>query len=223
MRKILVTFVLIVSVMSLLCVPALAADVPTDGGIYNVAIASAYAGKVTVEAQTADGTAVKAAEAEIEGKTVSDFYANAEKLKVTLTGAEDGDYYLILAQTDDEVPTDSNIVYIDQDTAASGSVSFTVYPSQLDADTTYYVYVASSSGDRAQLLTFRYYVAYTLGDVNEDGSIGTMDALWILQSYAGNRTLTSNQSLAADVNKDGSIGTMDALWVLQAYAGNRTL
>jgi len=101
-------------------------------------------------------------------------------------------------------------------------VEFTVYPKSLSSGSTYYVYLANASG-RRELLTFKYYQSYKLGDVNEDGSIGTRDALWILQAYAGNRTLTASQQLAADVNRDGNIGTRDALWVLQAYAGNRVL
>ena len=56
---------------------------------------------------------------------------------------------------------------------------------------------------------------YTLGDVNSDGKINTMDAILILQSISKKIELNEAQFLAADVNVDESVNTMDAIKVLQ--------
>lgn len=61
------------------------------------------------------------------------------------------------------------------------------------------------------------------GDVNGDGKINSMDALWVLQAASGKRTLIDTQKAAADVNNDNKINSMDALWILQAASGKRTL
>ena len=218
MRKFFSIGIVALLLVNLVSVTALAAS-SADPGIYDVTLSSGY--DVTYKALDKDGNEVTGKAAELDGTSAEEFFANAVKLKVTISGLED-EFQLILAQSEDGVPTQSNIVYIDQETSANGKVEFTVYPKSLSSGSTYYVYLANASG-REELLTFKYYQSYKLGDVNEDGSIGTRDALWILQAYAGNRTLTASQQLAADVNRDGNIGTRDALWVLQAYAGNRVL
>lgn len=62
-----------------------------------------------------------------------------------------------------------------------------------------------------------------LGDINGDGKVNSLDALWALQAASENRTLTLSQFLAADVNMDGKVNSLDALWILQAASGNRQL
>jgi len=62
----------------------------------------------------------------------------------------------------------------------------------------------------------------TLGDVNEDGTIATEDAVMILKHLAGNITLSRTQMQAADTSKDGSIDTEDAVRILKKLAGNIT-
>lgn len=64
---------------------------------------------------------------------------------------------------------------------------------------------------------------FTLGDINGDGKVNSLDALWALQAASENRSLTSSQFLAADVNEDGKVNSLDALWILQAASGNRQL
>lgn len=58
-----------------------------------------------------------------------------------------------------------------------------------------------------------------LGDVNNDGSINSADALLVLQSSVGSKTLTSAQKTAADVTKDSKINSADALKILQYSVG----
>ena len=56
---------------------------------------------------------------------------------------------------------------------------------------------------------------YTLGDINSDGTINTLDAILVLQHISHKTTLTDTQKLAADTSKDGTINTVDAIKILQ--------
>ena len=56
---------------------------------------------------------------------------------------------------------------------------------------------------------------YTLGDINSDGVINTLDAILVLQYISHKTTLTDTQKLAADTSKDGTINTVDAIKILQ--------
>lgn len=53
------------------------------------------------------------------------------------------------------------------------------------------------------------------GDVNEDGQITIIDALYVAQYIVGLRTLTTEQIAAADVNGDGFVTIADALSIAQ--------
>lgn len=222
MKKLFSALLVAAILASFLCLPVFAADPPTESGIYDVTKTDNFS--VTFEVQKEDGTKVDGAAATINDADAT-FYADTVKVKITVTGLSDGKYYLGLCQTATGVPDKDNIAYIDQATAASGTVEFTVYPEKLDTDKTYYVYLSSSEATKADVLNFKYYAAYVLGDVNEDGQVNGTDALWALQRFAGNRTLTANQELAANVtakyNNDKSINGTDALWILQVFAGNR--
>ncbi len=66
-------------------------------------------------------------------------------------------------------------------------------------------------------------LVYEIGDLNGDGDITAIDARWILQIAAGNRTATEKELMAADVNGDGQVTAIDARWVLQIAAGTRVL
>ena len=65
--------------------------------------------------------------------------------------------------------------------------------------------------------------SYTLGDVNEDGKVDSVDASLVLAEYSAIQTgegskLTYAQSLAADVNKDGRTDSSDASGILEYYS-----
>lgn len=73
------------------------------------------------------------------------------------------------------------------------------------------------------VLTFYLSNSYTLGDVDEDGTIDAMDASVVLMHYANIATqkpgiLTETQKKAADVNADGAIDALDASSILMYYA-----
>ncbi|MBQ8296151.1 MAG: hypothetical protein IJX77_00025 [Ruminococcus sp.] len=70
-------------------------------------------------------------------------------------------------------------------------------------------------------------VAYTLGDVDSDGNINSLDASMVLTEYASvatnqGSTLDDTQKLASDVNIDGKIDALDASGILTYYAMTAT-
>lgn len=93
---------------------------------------------------TAVGTPVT-----VDGKRV---YPGTQTLSLTCDNPAAGEN-LLLVQTDEGVPLEENLVYIDQKT---GSADFEIYPSSLADGVTYYVYVANDTG-KTLAGTFSYY------------------------------------------------------------------
>ena len=56
--------------------------------------------------------------------------------------------------------------------------------------------------------------------MNYDGTVNSRDATQILRYDTGNKTLTSEEKLAADVNRDGDVNSRDALQIFRYDAGN---
>lgn len=223
-KKWLRTALLAAAFAGLLCVSALAAD----GGMYNVQEENG----TTVKPQTAERTEVTGKEETVNGGEVT-LYTGAERVALTYSKARNGSYYAVFAlvsdpaaQDETPVPTESNLVYIDQATAAGAEVTFNVYPSKLESGRHYTLYLSSNDGilsGLTEVASFDYYLPYTLGDVDENKAINAIDALWVLQNAASTRDFTSNQELAADVDFNKAINAIDALWILQTAAGTRVL
>lgn len=211
MRKFLRILLLTAVLAGALCVSALAAE-PTEAGVYDVV---KTAENITVTPRTADGTAI---DASTQGD-YSGYYAGAVKFGVEATGLTAGSQYLLLMVSGDGAPGADNIVYIDQQAAdANGTVAFTAYPQALDKGS-YRIFLLGgdqtlNSGPAA---SFQAYVPYTLGDVNDDGTIDSEDSLWALRYLVKLDTPTDQQRLAADVNRDGTVDSEDALLILRYF------
>lgn len=209
MRKFLRILLLTVVLAGALCVSALAAE-PTEAGVYGMTTETG----ITVTPQTADGTEITK---EDLGGDYSDYYAGAVKFGVEATGLKAGSQYLLLMVSGDDAPGADNIVYIDQRAAdANGTVAFTAYPQALGKGS-YRIFLLGgeqtlSSGPAA---SFQAYVPYTLGDVNDDGTIDSADALLVLKHSVHLLDLDAVQQLAANVNKDNTIDSSDALLILR--------
>ena len=93
---------------------------------------------------TAVGTPVT-----VDGRRV---YPGTQTLSLTCDNPAAGEN-LLLVQTDEGVPLEENLVYIDQKT---GSADFEIYPSSLADGVTYYVYVSNDTG-KTLAGTFSYY------------------------------------------------------------------
>lgn len=210
MRKFLRILLLTAVLAGALCVSALAAE-PTEAGVYGMTTETG----ITVTPQTAEG---KAIDASTQGD-YSDYYAGAVKFGVEATGLTAGSQYLLLMVSGDGAPGADNIVYIDQQAAdANGTVAFTAYPQALGKGS-YRIFLLGgdqtlNSGPAA---SFQAYVPYTLGDVNDDGTIDSADALEALLFFVESKTPTETERLAADVNKDGTIDSYDALQMLRYF------
>lgn len=196
-----------------------------DSGVYGVEAGSG----VTLKPVTADnGTIQASSTTKDDGTTISDFYKDAARVQVDLTGAVSGKEYLVIVTEGKIAPanlTADKIVYIDQVTApASGTVSFNVYPRVLTSGKTYSVCISTNAGDAtagalAEKGSFQYYAAYTLGDVDEDSTVGPLDAYAILLHAAYIERLDGNALSAADVDGDGEAGPLDAYEILRFAAG----
>lgn len=210
MRKFLRILLLTAVLAGALCVSALAAE-PTEAGVYGMTTETG----ITVTPQKADGTAI---DASTQGD-YSGYYAGTVKFGVEATGLKAGSQYLLLMVSGDGAPGADNIVYIDQQAAdANGTVAFTAYPQALDKGS-YRIFLLGgdqtlNSGPAA---SFQAYVPYTLGDVNDDGTIDSADALEALLFFVESKTPTETERLAADVNKDGTIDSYDALQMLRYF------
>ena len=55
--------------------------------------------------------------------------------------------------------------------------------------------------------------AYSKGDANGDGTIDTIDYMYVKRSILGTYTLNSSQTQGADANSDGSVNTLDYMAV----------
>lgn len=212
--KIVLVLALVVS-----CLTAVATAEGPVSGICNVTVVSAYNSTVTIQAQKADQTPVTTTTAE-GGKQV---YADAVRLKLTYSDADEGSQYVVFVLDDgNTVPTESNVAYIDQ----NGNAVFDIYPSTLTTGKTYDIYLSSNAAtgikEAVKVASFGYYAAYTLGDVDENGTINTQDAMQCFNHFVGNIELTGNQFLAADVVKDNVVNAQDGMRILNVFAGDAT-
>lgn len=210
MKRLMRSLLLAAMLTVVLCVSALAADAP-KGGIYDIK------GDAVLTPKGENDQAIPSAT--VDG--MENYYANAVKLDVKASKLTEGNQYLLLVLKEQGVPTEKNIVYIDQAAAQNGSVSFTAYPSALTKGE-YYVYLVGADKPFnivAPAATFQYDQRYTLGDVNEDGKVNSVDAMRVLQFVVGKTTLSDVQLLAADVNGDKKVNTVDAMRILQFAVG----
>ena len=203
--------------LALLAIPAVAAggDVHNTAGVYDLNAESGY----TLTPLKADGTAPGRYSGQFED-SVSTVYEGAEKFTLSFTGSAD-QYVVFLLKDGGQVPTETNVAYIDQ--AGGGTVQFNVFPYKLEAGE-YNVYLSGTDVDYGRVASFKVAKSwteaeYTLGDVNQDGNINSIDALLVLQANAGIVDLDDTRIKAADVDTNGSVNSIDALLILQKNAG----
>lgn len=214
MRKLGKIFLLAGVLCAILCVGTLAAE---NSGVYDVKTSADY----TLTPQTAGKSDISASSVTINNAE-KQFYANAERF--TLTGpSTDGNQYLVLALSgDSDVPTQDNIVYIDQTGATSTTVTFNVYPSALTSGATYNVYMVGTGAGESykKVASFTYYAPYVLGDCDGEKGIDIRDATAMLNHIVMNKLLEGNNLIAADVTKDGKVDINDVSRLLNYIVQN---
>lgn len=62
--------------------------------------------------------------------------------------------------------------------------------------------------------------AFNTGDVNEDNTVNSADALLVLQNVVGIAELSESQTANADMNSDGRIDSTDAMLILMKVVGS---
>ena len=155
----------------------------------------------------------------LNGTKNGSFYADANEFELNCSGLT-GEYSLVLLlEGDSPVPTDGNIQYIDQMSIANGAVKFTLKPKALKVGT-YNIYISTTDEALKKVASFKYGTKppYTLGDVNNDGSIDPKDAVLVLRHAAALITLSGDQLKAADVNGDNTVDPKDAVKILRYAA-----
>ena len=224
MKKRLIQFALVLSLMTLLSVAARAAE--TDSGFRNIVVEEGYQDTLTL-------TPLSASNVEVRANAESGDYAGAVKMEAVYTGQQSGSEYLLFVMTGNErTPTADNLAYIDQKTAGSEDLVFEIYPKKPadDAESVQYDIWMSSNTDPAsggtgvtsyvKVASFEYYAApkapdVMMGDVNENEEIDGGDASMILEHVVELRELTGNPAAAADVNKNSEIDGGDASMILE--------
>ena len=214
MRKLWKIFLLAGVLCAILCVGTLAAEASTSG-VYDVKTSTGY----TLTPQTADQETITPTPVTINGGS-QNLYANAERF--TLTGpSTNGNQYLVLALSgDSDVPTQDNIVYIDQTGATSTTVTFNVYPSALTSGATYNVYMVGTGAGESykKVASLTYYAPYVLGDADQDQRVTSADASLILQYVAQLAPLEGNAFDAAKGGDGKTVSSADASLILQYVA-----
>ena len=144
--------------------------------------------------------------------------SSQNNLRLTKTGLTPGGMYLVLVlKGTDTVPTESNILYINQATAdEKGTVTFdNVYPSSL-VDSTVYL-----SGTRLDGLTKMGEIdlKVMLGDVDGNQSVQVGDAALLMRYISKIETsLTSAQLAAGDIDGNGTVEIGDVALLLRYIA-----
>lgn len=226
MRKLGKIFLLAGVLCAILCVGTLAAEADASG-VYDVKTSTDY----TLAPQMADSTPITASNVTINGES-QPLYANAERFTLTGPISDTGNQNLVFALkgdtaelgTNTTIPTENNIVYIDQKAADGSAVTFSIYPSALESGVTYGIYVVGTNTSYTKVASFSYYAPYVLGDANGDKLVTTLDAVAILKHVVGNEIISDASLLkGADANEDGNVTTLDAVTILKYIVGNGTL
>lgn len=146
------------------------------------------------------------------------FNANNQSMTLKATGLTGNGMYLVLVLKGEEtVPTESNILYINQATAdEAGTVTFdNVYPSSL-VDSTVYL-----SGTELDGLTKMGEIDLKVmaGDVDGNQSVQVGDAALLMRYISKIETsLTSAQLAAGDIDGNGTVEIGDVALLLRYIA-----
>ena len=130
------------------------------------------------------------------------------------------------------VPTEDQIVYLDQKAQADGDFVFAKVLPYLGETTTpmadgdtYTVRISKTGGVTEKGFyeaTFKVGDKSTdikYGDANGDGDIDALDARAIINHFLGNKYLSGDSWKAADVNADGDVDALDAREIIKYFLG----
>ena len=148
-------------------------------------------------------------------------------LTYSSTSIKSGEQYLVLMVATNDVSSTSpvytitadNLIYINQTSSTSGSVTFkNVYPSAV-ADS---VILLTGGSLTAPKMLAKIDAQGILGDVNYDNKVTVGDASDVLGNIVGKVKFDATQSAMADVNHDGKVTVGDASDILGYIVGKVT-
>ena len=182
MRKI-ITLLMAMAVTSAIGTTAMASD-ETVTGFYDIGEAS----DVVITPYAGD-TAVSVTEKNIDDDAdLEKIYVDANKLDVTYSGASANEYYGIILVDGSGLPTvDTEVYYINQETATGSSVAFNAGIKVPEETTDMTLYISSSkAGEGLVSVPMNYAVnaavvedepTFRLGDTNGDGEVTVKDVI----------------------------------------------
>lgn len=138
-----------------------------SAGIYGIVSENE---QLVLTPQTANGRTCAVVETEIGGLQVLDFYPGAEQIEMDYSdNVENGaDYLMLVVKGEDAVPVEDNIVYIAQKNGENGTVSFRLFPKELEAGCRYSVLLSGNS----QIFTGLLQIAsFSYGTASYEGTI----------------------------------------------------
>lgn len=134
---------------------------------------------------------------------------------------------VVITEVGAENITSENIYYIDQDGTVDVLSGMGMMESAIEEGKTYEVRVGCTEGN---IYTGTFTIGggsvtpeYPLGDANLSGDVTAADGALVLNTAAGNTTLSDVAALCADANKSSDITAADGAMILNAAAGNVTL
>ena len=234
MKKI-ITLLLTMAVSSAVGTTAMAAG--GINGFYDIESVQ----NVTISPKAGDAD-VTASEKNIDDDdAMENVYVDSNRLDVTYSGATANEYYGILLVEGKALPTiDTEIYYINQETAASSSIAFNVFP-KLPSETTDMTLYISTSKAGAGLVSVPMSYAVNASEAVEhehtwdEGVVTlepTVDAEGVMTytcSGCGEQKTETIDKLPAptyrlgDTNGDGEISVKDVVPIRRTIAGGYTV
>ncbi len=145
------------------------------------------------------------------------------ELTYSSTSIKSGEQYLVLMVATNDVSSTSpvytitadNLIYINQTSSTSGSVTFkNVYPSGVRDS----VILITGGSLTAPKMLAKVDAKGIIGDVDGNGKVNTIDAQTILRYSARMINFTETQLDLGDVDGNGKVNTIDAQTVLRYSA-----
>lgn len=144
----------------------------------------------------------------------------------TYNAATENGMYLILVlreQLGSDLPTASDILYVDQATASGTSVTFDVYPTEIEDDESYIYLAGTGLSELTKLGTIIPNVEEITGmkgDVDLDDDVDMADAIMLLRHTLGIETIDDAASLAnGEVTGNTTLDMQDCIKILRYYLG----
>ncbi|MBR5809588.1 MAG: dockerin type I repeat-containing protein [Clostridia bacterium] len=226
MKRKIITLLLTMSLASVIGASAVAAEEKVNG-FYDIGTSQ----NVTINPFSGD-TSVSATEKNIDSdEALEKIYENSNRLGVTYTDAANEKHYGVILVEGLGLPTkDSEIYYINQETASSTNVDFNVYPKLPTETKDMTLYISSNKEDFSLVsIPVNYAVnatvveepetpSYTLGDLDDNGEVNVADVIMTRRHIVGGYEQTIREE-AADVDKNGKVEPADVITIRRYIAG----